>query len=284
MSKKTFTLLSVLCSLLSHFVWADCQSTENPGYDQYSTGKYSYECNVTNVCLGQKYEWKYWNFDTSKQVVAKHDMAKYPDLALVESEYPTFEDIREIYLNTQDMIYSCAEIKSKYVLNKQLLDNYTLTPASRKYLESLNAQLEKEQEGKECLTFREDDKIYNYRDLLDSLQYEECVYFSYLWYYKSFGENTIWLVAQWATRATDIVKKHAAFQEAISWEYDTAREAFDEAIVLYENFHKTYSTHVLLQLVYIEAQQHKSTLSKFLHGFKQFINLAVGAQGSEKTQ
>ncbi len=40
-----------------------------------------------------------------------------------------------------------------------------------------------EQKPEKCIDYRDGDKIYNSKDLLDSLSYEECVYTMYLSYY-----------------------------------------------------------------------------------------------------
>ena len=86
---------------------------------------------------------------------------------------------------------NCAILKSKYTLHKTLIDSYTLGDSSRKILEKANETIIKQVNDLKCISPRNDDKIYLYKDLLDSTSYEQCTYSMYLWYYQQVSENNI---------------------------------------------------------------------------------------------
>lgn len=180
--RNSLFVLSALCFLLCSKAFAECNPTaKTAGFDEYSDGQYSYECNVKNVCLGQKFGGGYWNFDTSKQLIKTHDKTKYPNL---NSEEKTFDEIRSIYQKTQDTIFECALLKSKYAAHAQIIKDYDPSEKSQEYLKKLNESIKRQLREKECLSADESDKVYNYKDLLDSLSYEECTYNMYLYYYE----------------------------------------------------------------------------------------------------
>ena len=180
--RNSLFVLSALCFLLCSKAFAECNPTaKTAGFDEYSDGQYSYECNVKNVCLGQKFGGGYWNFDTSKQLIKTHDKTKYPNL---NSEEKTFDEIRSIYQKTQDTIFECALLKSKYAAHAQIIKDYDPSEKSQEYLKKLNESIKGQLREKECLSADESDKVYNYKDLLDSLSYEECTYNMYLYYYE----------------------------------------------------------------------------------------------------
>jgi len=185
MPQKIFNfLLFAFCFSLCSEAFAECNpNAKTAGFDQYSDGLYSYECNVKNLCLGQRFGGDGWNFDTSKQLVKKHDKSKYPNLT---KESKSFEEIQKIYQTTQDGILECAILKSKYAAHSQIIKDYKPSKTSITYLQKLNAEIKTQIKENECLSAGDDDKIYNYKDLLDSMSYEECVYDMYLYYY---GEN-----------------------------------------------------------------------------------------------
>lgn len=131
MLKKIFAL-SLLPLFFPLSIFAECQasatcSKDDPiGNSCYSKGQFSYECSVANTCLGQKYGGDHWDFTTSKQLIMKHDMSKYPDLAKTGGGL-SFDDIRGIYQKTQNNIMNCSILKSKYALHKKLIDDYKIT-------------------------------------------------------------------------------------------------------------------------------------------------------------
>lgn len=189
MKKNFLVIFFVVCFVMYSQAFAECnENAKTPGFDQYSEGKYSYECNVVNSCLGKKFGGGYWNFNTSKQLVKKHDKTKYPDLS---KENKKLSDIQTIYQKTQDTIFECALLKSKYAAHKQILKDQKPPESSKKYLETLNQNIKTKLKEKDCLGYDDADKVYNYKDLLDSLTYEECVYNMYLYYYQETAEKNI---------------------------------------------------------------------------------------------
>jgi|GEM_PF-5092667 len=187
--QKPFFVLSALFFLLCAESFAECNSSaKTAGFDEYSDGQYSFECNVEKVCLGQKFGGGYWDFDTSKQIIKTHDKTKYPDLS---KEKQTFDEIRTIYQTTQDTIFECALLKSKYAAHTQIIKDYDPSKKSQEYLKKLNESVKSSLKEKGCLSADESDKVYNYKDLHDSLSYEECVYNMYLYYYEEKAGNSL---------------------------------------------------------------------------------------------
>lgn len=191
-TKISFSCILILClSFLGNNIFAVCNKNgKTAGFDQYSDGPYSYECNVENLCLGKKFGGDGWNFDTSKQLVKKHDRTKYPDLS---KEPKSFEEVQKTYQTTQDGIFECAILKSKYAAHSQIVKDYKPSKTSVTYLQKLNTEIKGQIKENECLSAGDDDKVYNYKDLLDSTSYEACVYDMYLYYYEEKASNNIGL-------------------------------------------------------------------------------------------
>ena len=127
---------------------------------------------MKNKCVGDKYGKDYWNFNTDKQLIIKHDATKYPNIQKIGGK--DFEDIRKIYHDTQNKIMDCSVLKSKYTLHKKIIDDYKISDKAKGILEKANTIIEGEIEKLECVPPRNGDKIYNYKDLLDSMSYEQC--------------------------------------------------------------------------------------------------------------
>jgi len=151
MPQKIFTiLLSAFCFLLFSEAFAVCNKNgKTAGFDQYSDGPYSYECNVESRCLGKKFGGDGWNFDTSKQLVKKHDRTKYPDLS---KEPKSFEEVQKTYQTTQDGIFECGILKSKYAAHSQIAKDYKPSKTSVSYLEKLNNEIKGQIKENECLS------------------------------------------------------------------------------------------------------------------------------------
>lgn len=187
--KKNILTSFFLFTTLTSVAFGECQPTNEQGYQNYSKGQYSYECNVANLCLGQRYGGDYWNFDTSKQLIVEHNMGKYPDIS--KKGALSIEDIRKVYEDTQNRIMNCAVLKSKYALHKKIIDDYDISERAKGILEKANSTIEKQISEQKCVTPRDGDKIYSYKDLLDSMTYEQCGYNMYMYYYQQNAEKNI---------------------------------------------------------------------------------------------
>lgn len=142
---------------------------------------------MANLCLGTEYGGDYWNFDTSKQLIAKHDKTKYPDLS---QKSASFDEVHKTYMDTMNNIMNCAILKSKYTLHKKIIDDYKVSEKAKKVFQEANKVIEKQIQEQKCIAPRTGDKIYNAKDLLDSMSYEQCVYHMYVFYYKQYcGTN-----------------------------------------------------------------------------------------------
>lgn len=102
--------------------------------------------------------------------------------------------MRKIYEDTQNNIMNCAILKSKYTLHKKIIDDYDLSERAKRLLEEANTQIEKQIDEEKCTSPRDGDKVYNYKDLLDSMTYELCGYNMYLYYYRKSAEKNIGLL------------------------------------------------------------------------------------------
>lgn len=118
----------------------------------------------------------------------KHDKTKYPDL---RKENKSFDEIKTIYRTTQDNIFECAMLKSKYAAHAQILSDYKPAKKSAEYLKKLNEDIKRKLKENKCLLADESDKVYNSKDVLDSTSYEECVYNMYLTYYQASAQNNL---------------------------------------------------------------------------------------------
>lgn len=277
--QKTLFILSALCFLLCAETFAVCNlNAKTGGYDEYSEGRYSFECNVENICLGQKFGGNYWNFDTSKQLIGTHDRNKYPNLAIRQAP---FEEIKETYNTTMDTIFECAELKSKYAAHTQIVKDYNPSDTSKKYFQKLNEGMQEKIKEKKCLSTDENDKVYNSKDLLDSLSYEECVYSMYLYYYQEKMWNSLSMIVWDDTKFIKAIDASQKLDEAkfmIENERNIARKSLSSAIRSYGDLQKNYVPHILLQSTYIELNEDKSVWAKINHGIKQLISLFTGAQ------
>ncbi len=264
-------------------VFAECKETKSTWYDQYSEWKYSYECNVKNLCLGQNYGGDAWNFHQDKQLIQKHDITKYPNIAKLKEEEKkklNILDLRKIYIDTQNNIMDCAVIKSKYALNQKIIDDFRVSERSKEILRNANERLDKEIEEKKCLSHNKKDKIYNFKDVLDSLSYEVCVYSTYMHYYQSLKEMNIGEVSD-----IEKIKKVPELQELmqteskkIDEEYDNVRETMETALTFYETFQKTYPAHLLLEIIEVELTEYKRYIGWTVKVIRQFVTLLNNAQ------
>lgn len=249
------------------------------GYNQYKTGDYSYTSNVANLCLGTGYGGGYWNYDTSKQLVIKHDKNKYPDLS---QKSASFDEIHKTYMDTMNNIMNCAILKSKYTLHKKIITNFKVSEKAKKVFQEANTIIEKQIQEQKCIAPREADKIYNAKDLLDSMSYEQCVYHMYVFYYKQFcGTGLGSCLGTKLTRAGDIADKSRTQRNKLQDEQEISDLALETALSLYENFERTYISHALLELIEVELTESKRYIGVTIKALQQFISVA-DVQKSEK--
>jgi hypothetical protein len=279
MKKILFTSIALLT--FTGVTFGECEATGEQGYQNYSKGQYSYECNVKNLCLGQRYGGDYWNFDTSKQLIVEHNMGKYPDIS--KKGALSLEDIRKIYENTQNNIMNCAVLKSKYALHKTIIDDYDISDRAKAILEKANSVIEGQIEEQKCVPPRDGDKIYSYKDLLDSMTYEQCGYNMYLYYYQQNAEKNIGIL--WAGKSIFSVSEWGKVlgteKNKIEQEYDLTRRTMDTALSMYENFEKTYIAHVLLEMIEVELTEGKRYLWGTVRVIQQIVSLWKNAQTTE---
>jgi len=285
MHLKPFICITLVA--FSSFVWGECQQTNEQGYEKYSTGQYSYECNVKNLCLGQRYGGDSWNMDTSKQLIAKHTMGKYPDLS--KTKAISFDDVRKIYEDTQNNIMNCAILKSKFALHKKIIDDYDISPRAKEVLKKANDVIEKqikEQKPEECVAPRDEDKIYTYKDLLDSMTYEQCGYNMYLYYYQQNAEKNIGILGagKQVYNVSEWAKVQKTETQKIAQEYELTRKTMDTALSMYENFEKTYIAHVLLEMIEVELTEDKRYIGGTVRVIQELVSLWSNAQMSESTR
>lgn len=281
---KKISTFFVIFSLFHWGVFWECETTTEQWYSAYSKGKYSYECNVKNLCLGQRYGGDYWSFDTSKQLIVEHNMGKYPDLT--KTRALSFDDVRKIYEDTQNNIMNCAILKSKYTLHKKIIDDYKISEKAKDILEEANTVIEWQIDEEKCTPPSDGDKIYSYKDLLDSMTYEQCGYNMYLYYYQQNAENNIgilgagkkvYTVSEWS----EVVKTE---KNKIEEEYDLTRRTMDTALSMYENFERTYIAHVLLEMIEVEFTEDKRYVGGTVRVIMQLIKLFSNAQNIESTR
>lgn len=251
-------------------------------HHEYSEGKYSYECNVEKLCLWTRYGKDYWNFKQSKQLIEKHDPTKYPDLKKIEKrkDRPDNIKLRETYLDMQNNIMNCAVLKSKYALNVKILDDYKMSERSKEILRDANKKLDEEIDNEKCLKHNKNDKIYNYKDLLDSLSYETCIYSMYMHYYQSLLEKEVGIAkdVDWIRVNRDLAEiKNTEFIK-VEQEVDLVRKTMETALTFYETFEKTYIAHVLLEVIEVELTEYKRYIGGIVRVIQQFVTLLNNAQ------
>jgi hypothetical protein len=281
------SLALIVLTIPFSFAWGECQQTNEQGYEKYSAGQYSYECNVKNLCLWQRYGGDAWNFDTNKQLIVKHTMGKYPDLS--KTKAISFDDVRKIYEDTQNNIMNCAILKSKFALHKKIIDDYDISERAKEILKKANDVIEeqiKEQKPEECVPPRDEDKIYTYKDLLDSMTYEQCGYNMYLYYYQQNAEKNIGILGagKQVYNVSEWAKVQKTETQKIAQEYELTRKTMDTALSMYENFEKTYIAHVLLEMIEVELTEDKRYIWGTVRVIQQLVSLWSNAQMSESTR
>ncbi len=292
-SKKI--LFFVFCTLyfvLSNVSYGACQPTKSCDtksdplwYTCYDKGKYSYMCNVENFCLGKAPGSDPRDYLTAdKQLIKEHNAEKYPDLS--KEKAPSFEDLRKIYEDTQNNVMNCATLKSKYELHKSLIEDYKIPEKSKKVLEKTNKTIEKKMKEQKCMESREWDKIYNSKDLLDSMTYEQCGYNMYLYYYDQNAQNNIGIL--WAGKKITTVSGWndvlGSYNSKIAAEQNLSQRTMDTALALYEDHERTYPPHVLLGVIGDQVEENKQTnkgiVEMVKHAVKEFFNAQVAPEMS----
>ncbi len=177
---------------------------------------------------------------------------------------------------------NCAVLKSKYTLHKKLIDDYKISEKAKKVLEEANSIIEKQLAEEKCVAPRDGDKIYNQKDLLDSMSYEQCVYNMYLFYYKNVCENSLstCLAGKTPRKASEVAEISGTERNKLRNEREISQRAFDTSLTLYENFERTYIAHVILQLIEVELTEDKRFIGITMKAIQQWISLAKNAQRS----
>jgi hypothetical protein len=239
---------------------------------------------VKNLCLGTRYGEDAWNFNTSKQLIIEHDMAKYPNLS--KEKAPSFNDLQKIYIDVQDNIMNCSILKSKYALHEKIINDYKLSDRAISMLEKANSTIKEQIDKEKCTSPRNGDKIYNYKDLLDSLSYELCGYNMYLYYYEQNIEKNIGILKEGKKIKTIDEWRQVSETEKriVAQEYDLTRKTMNTALSLYENFEKTYIAHVLLEMIEVELTEDKRFLWGTVRVIQQLVSLWNNAQVHESKQ
>lgn len=287
---KIIFSLSVLIAIIPGIVFGACQTDKscNPksdplGYGCYEKGEYSYQCNVENFCLGQA-PWADSRdyLTTDKQLIAQHDVTKYPDLSKWKA--PSFEDIRKVYEQTQNNVLNCSTLKSKYELHKSLIEDYEIPKRSKDILKKTNQAIWKQIKEKKCIESRDGDKVYNYKDLLDSMTYEQCWYNMYLYYYEQNTDNNIGVL--WTEKNIGSVSEWSnvvgTYKNKITAERELSYRTMDTALSLYKNHEKTYPSHVLLGVIDNQVDEERHTSNGIVEVLKKLVNLFYNAQVKEE--
>ena len=175
---------------------------------------------------------------------------------------------------------NCSILKSKYALHKKLIDDYKISWKSKAVLEEANKTIEKQIADEKCIAPRDGDKVYNSKDLLDSLSYEECVYTMYLWYYEAVCDNSIasCLTGKTVMTANEARQVVQTEKNKLEEEAEVAGRALTTALSLYENFERTYIAHVLLELIEVELTEDKRFMGVVVKALMQWVSLANNAQ------
>lgn len=115
------------------------------------------------------------------------------------------------------------------------------------------------------------------------MTYEQCGYSMYLYYYQQSAEKnigilgagkSIYSVSEWSTVLGTQTNQ-------INEEYDLNRRAMDTALSMYENFEKTYTAHILLEMIEVELTEDKRYLGGTVRVIQQLVSLMKNAQVSE---
>lgn len=241
-------------------------------------------CNVDNFCLGKSPRVDKSDYLTpEKQLIKNHDPSKYPDLT--KEEAPKFEDLRKIYEDTQNSILNCATMKSKYELHKSIMDDYDIPDRSKKILEQTNQTLAGKMKEKKCMEPREWDKIYNYKDLLDSMTYEQCGYDMYLYYYGQNAQNNIgvlWTAETNIYSVSDWSNTLRNYNSKIATESALSHRTTNTALSLYENHERTYPSHILLGVMNNQVDENRELNRGIIDVIKRSVKLFFNAQVTEK--
>lgn len=286
-SKKILSFgICAVYIVVSHVALAACEPTKSCntksdplGYTCYSKGKYSYECNVENFCLGKVPGADPLSYLTAdKQLIEKHDATKYPDLS--KEKAPSFDELRAIYEKTQNNIMNCATLKSKYELHKSLIKEYDIPSRSKKVLENANKIIEQKMKEEKCIPSRDGDKIYNYKNLLDSMTYEQCGYTMYLNYYDQNAQNNIGIL--WTGKTISTVSGWSDalgnYNNKIAAELDLTQRTMDTALSLYENHERTYPPHILIGVIDNQVDENRHTNRGIVETLKRLVKLFYNAQ------
>ncbi len=67
------------------------------------------------------------------------------------------------------------------------------------------------------------------------------------------------------TKSIDVSRSVDETKVALQNEHNLARESLSNALKGYENFHKTYVPHTIMQMSYIDLSEDKTLLAKISH-------------------
>lgn len=202
---------------------------------------------------------------------------------------PTFlEKASYVYKETMGAIYACAVINAKIRIIDTLLVKIPSTQSNLKErLTKQSTYLKDNIEKNGCLKTTDSSELSLKKTLLDDTTYQYCNYRQYLFYLNSASKESLDIYYSGTTSNnrsnpldnTEVVaQKIAQSANKITNEITHTKEIFPQALVAFNEFEKTYASHIILEFILQDYLDLRESLKRVMNPIGQVIYKASNAQ------
>lgn len=212
----------------------------------------------------------------------------------------------ETYKERMNGIFACAQINFKIRTHEQLLKTVRAEKADGgntvKKIEEQTKLLKQELSRRNCANRTSTEgkaNVFMKKDLLNQTTYEYCNYRHYLQYLKANAQNRLSkfieaeearkkskgeTVSEDASKAAksgsseELLASSASVVSSIDSEIRHTREVFPQAMIAYNEFERTYGSHVVMLFILEDYSLLRDSLKKIMNPLGQVIYKASNAQ------
>jgi len=186
------------------------------------------------------------------------------------------------------VIYTCAVINAKIRIIDTLLTKIPSTQSNLKEkLQQQSGLLQKNIENEHCREVKDTSELSMKKSLLDNTTYQYCNYRQYLFYLNSASKQSLDVYYSGSTsnnrsspldNTEAVAQKIAQSANKITNEISHTKEIFPQAMVAFNEFEKTYASHIVLEFILQDYIDLRESLKRVMNPIGQVIYKASNAQ------
>jgi hypothetical protein len=185
-------------------------------------------------------------------------------------------------------IYTCAVINTKIRIIDTLLTKIPSTQSNlKKKLQQQSILLKRNIDDKHCRVLTDTSELSMKKALLDNTTYQYCNYRQYLFYLNSASKQSLNIYYSGTTsnnrsnpleNTESVAQKIAQSANKITNEINHTKEIFPQAMVAFNEFEKTYASHIILEFILQDYIDLRESLKRVMNPIGQVIYKASNAQ------